>query len=524
MSRQPYNLALLFEEAVEKYSDHPALAFSEQETYTYSQLNRKANSYAVVLLEAIELKRNSLICISAQKEISTFALMLACLKLGVPYVMLDDKSPVERLIRIINRANPDLVISSSQKEDPILAAAEHENVKSLKFSELEEASQGKSGENLASSKRVTGDALAYVMFTSGSTGFPKGAAMTHDNVMNFIEWSVAEYQFAPGDVLTNINALYFDNSVFDFYSALFSGATLVPFTREEVRNPSALVEKIKQFKCTSWFSVPSMLIYLQTVRAFDSKENFLSVKRFVFGGEGYPKARLVELFERYKDSAKFNNVYGPTECTCMCSSYELCEDDFVSLEGYPPLGRIFDNFSFLILDEDGSEVELGKVGELCLFGPHMGKGYYNAPKNTESAFVQNPSNTAYEEKIYKTGDLVRIDPYDNRMWILGRTDNQIKRMGYRIELEEIENALCGIDGVSRAAVVFFPDNNQGKLVAVCEGSFAENNNINDPLKKFVPNYMLVDEFFKMDKLPLNANGKMDRKAVVKYVLEKTTYE
>src|SRR5262249_41380786 len=141
------------------------------------------------------------------------------------------------------------------------------------------------------------------------------AVMTHANVLNLIAWSRETYAITPDDVLTNVNPLYFDNSVFDLYSSLFNGACLVPFTRDEVRDPGRLVGKIDALRCTLWFSVPSLLIFLQTMRATDGTK-LRSIRRFVFGGEGYPKARLRQLFEAYKGTAELHNVYGPTECTC----------------------------------------------------------------------------------------------------------------------------------------------------------------------------------------------------------------
>src|SRR6185436_20924310 len=144
------------------------------------------------------------------------------------------------------------------------------------------------------------------------------------------------------------------------------------------------------------------------------------------------------LFDSYSATSELFNVYGPTECTCVCSSYKLSASDFIDLQGLPPLGHIAKNFDFLIVDDDNAEVPPGETGELCLLGPNVGKGYYNDPARTAAAFVQNPRQQAFSEIMYKTGDLVRLDPEDGKLYISGRKDNQIKHMGYRIELEEIE--------------------------------------------------------------------------------------
>jgi D-alanine--poly(phosphoribitol) ligase subunit 1 len=353
-------------------------------------------------------------------------------------------------------------------------------------------------DNLLETRSVTGSNPAYIMFTSGSTGFPKGAVMTHANVLNLIAWSQKTFSITIDDILTNVNPLYFDNSVFDFYAALFTGAVLVPLSKEETSDPKLLVEKIDEGACTLWFSVPSLLIFLQTMRATDGK-HLRSIRRFVFGGEGYPKAKLKQLFDTYTPASEFFNVYGPTECTCICSSYRLTNEDFDDLRGLPPLGYLADNFDYLITD-----------GELCLLGPNVGRGYYNDPERTAQSFVQNPTHDKFIDIMYRTGDLVKLNPADGKLYIEGRKDNQIKHMGYRIELEEIEAALYCLDYVSEAAVLHTNSNGLSRIVAVVAGDF-DNEQIRRDLKQIVPSYMVPSVFHREKILPKNPNGKVDRR-------------
>jgi len=337
--------------------------------------------------------------------------------------------------------------------------------------------------------------------------------ITHDNLLNLIAWSIETFNISPADILTNVNPLYFDNSVFDFSSALFSGACLVPFSRETLGNPMLLVKQIDELECSLWFSVPSLLIYLDTMKVLN-KDNMKSVKRFIFGGEGYPKLKLKHLYNMYSNRSDFFNVYGPTECTCICSSYRITSGDFRDINGLPPLGKIASNFSYLILDDNGNEVAFNEIGELCLLGPNVGKGYYNDVERTRKSFVQNLYNTRYGELMYKTGDMVRYNPKDDNVYFLGRKDNQIKHMGYRIELEEIEDALNRLDYVSQAAVLRGYVRELSQIIAVVSSAEKiDEKKIRNDLRQIIPDYMIPSRIFMEKELPKNPNGKIDRRRI-----------
>jgi D-alanine--poly(phosphoribitol) ligase subunit 1 len=239
----------------------------------------------------------------------------------------------------------------------------------------------------------------------------------------------------------------------------------------------------------------------------------------VFGGEGYPKAKLQKLFEAYP-AAEFHNVYGPTECTCICSSYLLSALDFEDTQGLPPLGAIAPNFGFLIVDEKGRPAPAGAVGELCLTGPNVGKGYYNDPERTEAAFVQNPLNRHYLEIMYRTGDLACVSPADGKLHIQGRRDNQIKHMGYRIELEEIESALHRLTYVDEAAALHTNARGLSRIVAViASGDDVTADQVRRDLAAYIPDYMIPSLVHREPALPKNANGKVDRRRLAQVYLE-----
>jgi D-alanine--poly(phosphoribitol) ligase subunit 1 len=510
-----YNLGIRFQAVAKQCAEQTALWFSEPETISYGELNRRSNRTARWLLER-GLGEGDVVGLSGVKSPHTFACMIACLKIGAVYCVLDPDSPAERLRKILSRCVPKLLLAERDFLDRAGEVITELGIQAKNSDQLADVIAEYDATDLLQTRNVAGSAPAYIMFTSGSTGFPKGAVMTHANVLNLVDWSSETYSITPDDVLTNVNPLYFDNSVFDFYASLFNGARLVPFSKAEVSDPKALVDKITAAGCTLWFSVPSLLIFLQTMRATDGK-NLRSIRRFIFGGEGYPKAKLKGLYDTYAGSSEFFNVYGPTECTCICSSYKLTEEDFETLQGLPPLGYIAENFSYLLLGENGRAAVAGETGELCLLGPNVGQGYYNDPERTEASFVQNPLNKRFREIMYRTGDLVRFNPDDEKLYIEGRKDNQIKHMGYRIELEEIEAALHCLDYVSEAAAIHISVNGLSRIVAVVASREEfDDGCIRRDLARMIPGYMIPAVFHREEVLPKNSNGKVDRR----YLMEK----
>jgi len=514
-----YNLGIGFEEIVEQRADNAALKFSKKESISYRELNKTANQIARYLI-ALGIRQHDVVCIEGVKNVCTFACMIGCLKIGAVYVILDPESPTERLRRIMSTCLPKILFIEYAFEpmvEEIKRTLEviviHNEPKQL-MERINQYGQN----NLDETSKVTGINPAYIMYTSGSTGFPKGAVMTHQNVLNLIDWSIETFKIIPEDTLTNVNPLYFDNSVFDFYSSIFSGASLVPLTKETVTNPRSLIDAIDELECTLWFSVPTLLIFLQTMKALN-ESNLKHIRRFIFGGEGYPKSKLKKLYDIYSDKAELFNVYGPTECTCICSSYKITADDFHDLQGFPPLGEMIANFSYLILDENSQKVPANEIGELCLLGSNVGKGYYNDHARTQASFIQNPYNTHYSEIMYKTGDMVRYNPEDNKIYIVGRKDNQIKHMGYRIELEEIETALSSLDYISQAAVLHGNSRGLSRIIAVVSSKSAiEELQIRNDLKQIIPDYMIPTTFHVLNELPKNPNGKIDRRKLVETYL------
>jgi len=495
-----HNLSGRLSQIALTFQDRCAVAFPTGEKLTYRQLMQLADGYGKIF-KARNLKPGQVVAIAGVKQSAVIAAILACLKQGMTYTIFDPNSPENRLTSIFDVCRPVMIIAP---QSIFQSFSIPDTMFKVKTEEVRPADEPLPPVDFPATTP------AYIMFTSGSTGVPKGAVITHANLGYFIDWTQSAFSITPEDVIGNVNPLYFDNAVFDVYGALFNGACLAAFPADLTAQPARLVQAFDEMGCTQWFSVPTLLIYLQTMKVLN-RNSFKTVKRIIFGGEGYPKARLKHLYALFGERIDFYNVYGPTECTCICSMYRIKEDDFKTLNGFPPLGSMIPHFGWAILDEHKLPVAVGEQGELCLTGPCVGAGYYNDVHNTQRHFITNPLNSAWPEPMYATGDLVSYNPEDGKIYIHGRIDNQVKHKGYRIELEEIETALCRLEGVEQASVVHGAHRGLSRLVAVVSGAEQLNEKkLRQDLKKYLPDYMIPNEIHFMRRLPVNANGKVNR--------------
>jgi D-alanine--poly(phosphoribitol) ligase subunit 1 len=506
LSAYSHHVADQFRDIVQAHGNKAALVWSDRVVVTFDHLNRLSDNVAIYLRQQ-DVRKGDRVCIRLDKCTLAYAIIIACLKIGAPYFVVDPSNPFVRVSHILDKCKPRIVFSA--KERPLdlpnhrVVMIDQEN----EFAVLDGIGEG----SFAPETDIVGTDPAYIMFTSGSTGFPKGAVMSHANLLNFIQWARREFLVTLDDVFTNVNPLYFDNSVFDFYASIMNGSSLVPFDAATMSDPYQILRRIDQLRCTIYFSVPSLLMYFQTLKMI-TPSSFPHIRTIIFGGEGYPKPRLRELFDCLQPRVELVNVYGPTECTCICSSYRVTQADFDDLDGYPPFGGPIPNFSFTVLDDRNEPAAAGEVGELYLGGPCVGLGYFNEPELTQEAFGQNPLNSHYHERVYRTGDLVYLSKDDGKIHFVGRKDNQIKHQGHRIELEEIEYALCRIPGIDEAVALHTTRGGVSLIVAVvASNNGLEADAIRKEVSKLVPAYMVPSRVDVFEQLPKNANGKIDRR-------------
>jgi amino acid adenylation domain-containing protein len=361
--------------------------------------------------------------------------------------------------------------------------------------------------------------VAHILFTSGSTGIPKGVMITHASVAHLIRWAAAYFGIVPTDRISQHPPLRFDVSTFDVFGTLWAGAELHLVPPELNLLPHKLAQFIREARLTQWFSVPSVLNLMAN---FDvvRQDDFPALRRVLFAGEPLPTPTLIHWMRRLPH-VEFTNLYGPTETTIVSSYYTLprCPAD----EREPiPIGRACSGEELLVLDAQLRPVTAGDIGELYIRGVGLSPGYWRDPDKTRSAFLPYPGGAGPQDRIYKTGDLARRGA-DGLFYYVGRADTQIKSRGYRIELGEIEAALHSLPGLRESAVVAIQSEGfEGWLICCAyvpaPDSGVSTRSLRKDLAALVPGYMLPARWIRYDVLPKNDNGKIDRPQLKKAFL------
>ncbi len=347
----------------------------------------------------------------------------------------------------------------------------------------------------------------YCNFTSGSTGVPKGVLVSHRSVIDFMEYFPSLFSIGSEDIIGNQAPFDFDVSVKDIYSTLKVGATMVIIPKKLFSIPMQLLDYLCERKVTTLIWAVSALCMITQLKGLTYKVPE-AVNKILFSGEAMPVKHL-KIWQKYLPKASYVNLYGPTEITCNCTYYRITRE--FELDESLPIGRAFPNEKVFLLDEEEKEITTpGISGELCVSGTALALGYYNNAEQTRKAFVQNPLNTHYLETIYRTGDLAFYNEGGELMFA-GRKDFQIKHMGHRIELEEIELIINSYPDIQRACCVF--DTAKNRIAAFYVGSM-EGKEIQQKMQESLPVYMIPTIFYSLPELPITANGKIDRKKLL----------
>lgn len=467
---------------------------------TYQEYRSKslAIAYKIVELNKGEMKKPVVVYLEKGKEVLVSFMGVAYS--GCFYSPIDTEMPQSRVDKILEVLKPEIVITTNKLKT---------NFEKFNFYGsyiiYEETICSEEDETAVKpyTEKIVDTDLLYVLFTSGSTGVPKGVSICHRSVIDYTDWVTETFNITQKDTFGNQAPFYFDNSILDIYSCMKMGATLNIIPKKLFFQPVPLLEYIKYNKINTIFWVPSALIVVSKLKAFRNVDLSDTLKRVLFCGEVMPNKQL-NIWRKFLPNVTYANLYGPTEITDACTYY-IVDREFSDDEPLP-IGIPMSNTDILVLNDEDKLVTDDEVGELCVRGTSLAMGYYNNPEKTRSAFVQNPLNKAVPEIIYRTGDLVRYNEYREIIYI-SRKDFQIKHLGHRIELGEIETAISSLEEVTLNCCLY--DEKNQKIVLFVDAQ-VDRDYIKERIEKLVPEYMIPGKVIYLENMPINANGKIDR--------------
>ncbi len=509
-------------EQAERRPDAVALVMSGY-SVTYGDLEAHSNQLARLLKEA-GCRRGDRICFAIPKSPAAIIAILGILKADCMHVPVDIASPASRVSKIIARSDPRFILGFESVADFVDELFTFENAhQAIRIGWMDSLPcpgktfspafswgdlQAYSTEPLDYDNDSTDP--AHILFTSGSTGDPKGVTITHSNVMHFVEWGIRYFGINSSDRISCHPPLHFDLSYFDLFGAFGAGAQLHLVPPELSLLPNKIAEFIRASELTQWFSVPSVLSYIAKFDVLKFRD-FPTLKRLLWCGEVLPTPSLLYWMERLPE-VTFTNLYGPTETT-IASSYYTVPACPVDDKAPIPIGLACDGEELLVLDDTLQPVPLEAIGDLYIRGVGLSPGYWRDSEATKAAFL--PYGQDGCDRIYKSGDLARIGA-DGLVYFVGRADSQIKSRGYRIELGEIEAALQTLPDLQECAVVAIPGGSfEGNIICcayvIANGLHIDNVQLRSKLSKLLPAYMLPSRWMCLDRLPTNRNGKIDRR-------------
>jgi amino acid adenylation domain-containing protein len=523
-----YLLQRLLTEAAARQPQRPAVA-SDGGLLTYQELDRLSNKVARALLR-LGVAPGDRVGVLAPKSAAAVIGVYGALKAGACYVPLDPKAPAGRLSHIVRDSGATVIVTDEartfqavtlanavprppgvvvvsvpgrpERGEPASDPAQGEAVVPWT------AVAGESGEPLAGERAIETD-LAYILYTSGSTGTPKGVMISHRNSLTFVDWAAAAAELSEQDRVCSPAPLHFDLSVFDIFAACRAAACLTVLPEGSATFPVSIARWLEAERISVWYSVPSVLTLLACYGGLQQVD-LSGLRTVIFAGEVFPPKHLTRLMAELP-RPRYLNWYGPTE-TNVCTAFEVPAG---WADPRPtPIGKACANTEVFAITSEGRRVSRpGEVGELYVRGPSLMRGYWGQPAKTSEALVRNPFRGDYDEIVYRTGDLVTLEPTGDYAY-LGRRDGMVKVRGYRVELGEVEATLYRHPAIREAAVLPVPDELLGsRLRAVITTDGSSNltrENVLDHCRRWLPSYMLPDIVEFREELPRTSTGKVDR--------------
>ena len=484
------------DETISKYPKKVAFIENNDNKVTFKEFGDESKLIAANIIEKKKLY-NKPIAVFINKSIKALEAMFGVLYSGNFYTIFDVNSPQNRIDTIINTLKPELIITDNKNLNKISEYSYGIDI--LNIDELDKNVKV----NIVDSVNYVSTMPAYVLFTSGSTGVPKGSVINHDSLISYTKWFMNTFSITDKTIFGSQTPFYFSMSVSDIFSTIMSGATFTLIPKINFSFPMKLIEYLNEYKVNTIYWVPSALSIVAKLNTFDYiKPKYL--EKVLFAGEVMPMP-VLNIWRNNLPDIMYANLFGPTETTDICTYY-IVNRKFKDNETLP-IGRACGNTQIILVNENGKEVTNDEIGELYVKSTFVGNGYYNNKDKTKAAFVQNPLHDSYIDIVYKTGDLGRYNKY-GEIEYLGRKDYQIKHMGYRIELGEIETNINSIKDITTCACIY--DDEKEQIVLFYESEKLEDQDIFDFANKHLLNYMRPNVLKKILKMPYNQNGKIDR--------------
>jgi len=518
-----------FMQSAERFAERPAV-FAEGRTLCYRELQELATRIAATIQAHSGFSQVPLTAVFCYRSPTAFAGVLGALLAGHGYVPLNRTFPTERTEIMFERSEcrsiivdtgslPQLGKLLDQAHQPLLVimpdvANVHE------YSEQWYRHTFIGSGDLYSSRSwreptAALDAIAYLLFTSGSTGTPKGVMVTHRNVRSYLDFMVDRYEISERDRMSQMFDLTFDLSAFDMFMAWERGAYVCCPSQKTLIKPGKFVQDME---LTVWFSVPSTVAFMKQLGMLKPRQ-YETLRLSLFCGEPLPVSSAAAWLEAAPNSI-LENLYGPTELTISCTLYRW---DRVRSPGESeleivPIGYPHPGMNVLVANQDLNEVAPGEEGELLMNGPQMSLGYWRDPEKTAAAFVVPPGKS---DVYYRTGDRVRRPTEDRPLTHLGRIDFQVKVLGHRVELGEVEAVIRKASCLDGVIAVGWPVTSSGcgGVEVFLEGEVKDKDGLRNAVASVLPEYMIPRRFHSMDRLPRNVNDKFDRKAMLKLLEE-----
>lgn len=494
------------DETVKRVPDKVAFA-NESDAYTFREVYETTHSVGTYLHQ--EGCYREAVVVFMEKHPKTIMAFYGVIASGCYYVPIDEEMPQNRIDLILENCKPKIIICDDTTMEK--AKCFQYQTKLVLFDDIRTTLSDELAIKEIHDKALDTDPI-YIVFTSGSTGVPKGVVACHRSVLDYIEQLSETMGFNEDTIFGNQTPLYFDACLKEIYPTLKFGATTYIIPHSLFMFPIKLVEFLNEKKINTICWVVSALTMISAFKTFDKVvPEYLHT--IAFGSEVFP-IKQFKIWRSVLPNAKFTNLYGPTEGTGMCCYYHVDRD--FELDEVIPIGVPFKNTEILLLNEKDELVKDGEVGEMCIRGTSVTLGYFNNPEKTKESFVQNPLNHAYPEIIYRTGDLGKRNERGELLFV-SRKDYQIKHMGHRIELGEIEANTNALDEIKISGCIY--DSEKGKIVLYYVGDITPAELLNK-LKDRLPRYMIPNKVNQLENMVFTANGKIDRVTLKKMYTEK----